>query len=184
MNGIDEVFSNNLSNVVKDEYHIPNKNRTDVNNRRAPKAPNNKVSPLPISNDIELRESPTLNDKERRESPCSSDRELSVEPILNNDKETNSPRESPQNHGPDTKDFVHVDMDLNKCETPFQRQDTIIKDQLFEMFGMDSHGNMVMHDIYEDVPLENHQDQDSIVHQGSQDSPALSSQNVDGEFLI
>ena len=65
---------------------------------------------------------------------------------LESDFETN--RDS---HGPDTDDFIHIDdtHDITDCKTPFHRHDSIIKDQLFEMFGMDSHGNIVCN-IYND----------------------------------
>eukprot|EP00111_Clytia_hemisphaerica_P000274 TCONS_00000700-protein len=54
-------------------------------------------------------------------------------------------------HGPDTNDFVHVDdkHDITDCKTPFHRHNSIIKDQLFELFGMDSCGNIVCN-IYND----------------------------------
>lgn len=198
----DEVFSKSspdndriseFSHVEKVEYVNPNKNKTDVTKKGFPQpimvAEAKQESPV-TNHNLHNRASPSLysNDNELRESPISNTNELREAPI-SNDKELSSPRESPQDHGPDTRDFIHVNMDLNKCETPFQRQDTIIKDQLFEMFGMDSHGNLLMRDICKDIPVEDSErdsqqvQEDSMVHQ-THDLPVLSSQNVDGEFLI
>lgn len=42
------------------------------------------------------------------------------------------------------------DKDLDSTLTPFYRQNSIIKDQLFKQFGLDPHGNFVCH-IYEDI---------------------------------
>jgi len=60
----------------------------------------------------------------------------------------------------DTKNFVHVDINLEELETPFHRHDSIIKDQLFEIFGMDPQGNFVRH-IYEDIPAIMEEDEDN-----------------------
>ena len=174
-----------IPHVVHDrvEYAVPNKNKTNSNldgNRKL-------NSPLTMRNHLVSKESPVIDGKSKqREAPCSNDKELRA-----SSPNADGPgRESPKDHGPDTRDFVHVDMDLNRCETsplPFQRHDTIIKDQLFELFGMDPQGN-VMHQIYEDKTnlAQNRENQhQDLIGQLPDQTPTLPSKpNLDGEFLI
>ena len=78
-----------------------------------------------------------------------------------------------------SKDFIDVEMDLNKLETPFHRHDSIIKDQLFQMFGMDKQGKL-LNGIHE----ENTQ-KDNNTQTLAEERPNINSNlPVKGEYLI